>query len=202
MTTKERAAYFGHLWPEAALANEWLVKDEVQRRAVTIECMGLVRGPLTDSTSALGPDEITALFVYLRHLGDCASLEKSADWVSCQQDYKTFNRARQADWHERELYGSGKNKLDRNRFAGKATAAGGPLETLDAEEVRKRHLTMASRHQRKDLRARKSANGGRGRPSPDKETQQGGRDVVTTRTTPAPSVVDGAGRAPAKDVPF
>ncbi|MES2697312.1 MAG: hypothetical protein V4773_27855 [Verrucomicrobiota bacterium] len=209
MTTQERKAYFGHLWPDACLANEWDVKDDAQRRAVTIACMRAIRAPLSDSTSALGRDEITALFVYLRHLGDPASLEKSADWVSCQDDYKTFNRARQADWHERELYGPGKNKLARNRFGGRATAAGGPLETLDPEEVRKRHLTMASRHQKKskDLRARKLVDGGREQLSLDKETQPGGQHApgVTAKpatpptTAPAPRST-GAGEL--VDVPF
>ncbi|MBI5771894.1 MAG: hypothetical protein HZA93_29245 [Verrucomicrobia bacterium] len=149
MTKGERNTYFGHLWPEACLANEWDVKDEARRRAVTAEAMRLVRGPQTDSTGALGPDEITALFTYLRHLGNPASLDKSARWVTCQEDYRTFNRAKQADWHERETYGAGRNRLDRDRFGGAASAAGGPLEALDADEVRKRHLTVASRHQRK-----------------------------------------------------
>jgi hypothetical protein len=156
MTSRERSFYFGQLWPAAAAAHEWDIKDEARRRAVTVECMRLVRGPATDSTSALGPDELTALFCYLEHLADGASLEKSARWVTCQEDYRTFNRAKQADWHERQLYGSGKNKLDRDRFKGEASAAGGPLESLDAEEVRRRHLTFASRHQKKQRRARQA----------------------------------------------
>lgn len=159
MTPKERAAYFGRLWPEACFANEWDVKDEARRREVTLECTRLIRVRPTDSTSALSRDEVTALFVYLRHLADPASLEKSADWVSCQEDYRTFNRARQADWHERELYGTGKNKFDRNRFGGAATAAGSPLGTLDRKETAQRHLTFAHRHQKK-LRAEKKAGAG------------------------------------------
>lgn len=149
MTPKERAAYFGHLWPAAALANEWDVKDDAKRRAVTVDCMRAIRAKVTDSTSSLGRDEVTALFTYLLHLADPSSLDKSARWVTCQEDYRTFSRAKQADWHERELYGNGKNKLDRDRFAGATSAAGGPLETLDEDEVRKRHITMASRHQKK-----------------------------------------------------
>lgn len=160
MTPKERAAYFGRLWPEACFANEWDVKDEAQRRAVTLECMRLIRVRPTDSTSKLGNDEVTALFVYLRHLADQASLEKSADWVSCQEDHRTFNRARQADWHERELYGTGKNKWDRNRFAGAATAAGSPLGTLDRKKTAHRHLTFATRHQKKLREEKKAAGAG------------------------------------------
>jgi hypothetical protein len=111
--------------------------------------MAAVRGPDTDSTTALGDDEVTALFTYLLHLADPASLDKSARWVTCQEDYRTFNRARQADWHERAVYGNRPNRLDRQRFAGATSAAGGPLETLSADEVRKRHLTMATRHRQK-----------------------------------------------------
>ncbi len=156
MTTGERNLYFGLLWPAACLANEWEIKDEAKRRSVTAECMRLVRGPRTDSTSSLGPDELTALFCYLEHLGDSGSLDKSARWATCQEDYRTYNRARQADWHERAMYGGKKNRLDRDRFGGAASAAGGPLDSLDADAVRERHLTMASRHQRK-VRAERAA---------------------------------------------
>lgn len=154
MTTTERKQYFGTLWPAACLANEWDVKDDARRRAVTLRCMELVRAPLTDSTSALTRDQVTALFTYLEHLADPASFENSAEWVRCQEDYKTYNRARQTDWHERKLYGTKKNRLDRNRFRGATSASGGPLETLDKDEVRKRHLTMASRHQKKQAKER------------------------------------------------
>ena len=127
--------------------------DEARRRAVTLECMRAVGGPATSSTSALGPDEITALFTYLAHLADGASLEKSARWVQCQEDYHTFNRARQADWHERATYGTSSKRLARDRFAGETSAAVGPLESLDPDEVRKRHLTMATRHRAKRKKA-------------------------------------------------
>lgn len=154
MNSRERAKYFGELWPAACSANEWDVQDEVRRRAVTAECMRLVRGPHTDSTGLIGEDGVTALFCYLDHLADPSSLDKSARWVTCQQEYHIYNRARQADWHERSLYGSGPNKLNRDRFGGATSAARGPLENLDADEVRKRHMTMASRHQRKQRRER------------------------------------------------
>lgn len=149
MTPAQRSLYFAELWPAACLANEWDVKDDARRRATIRRCMQLIGGPATDSSSRLGEDEITALFTYLEHLGDPASLEKSARWVTCQEDYHTFARARQADWHERALYGTSKNKLDRNRFKGETTASRGPLKSLDPDEVQKRFITMASRHQAK-----------------------------------------------------
>lgn len=145
MTPKARATYFA-LWQAAAVASGWNAKDEAKRRAVTTDCMRLVRGPVVKSSSDLREDEITALFCYLEHLGDPASLEKSARWVTCQEDYKTFSRAKQADWHERETYGTGKNRLDRDRFAGEVSAQGGALDDLDPEKVRQRHITAANRH--------------------------------------------------------
>ena len=158
MTPFARSKYFTELWPAACEGCDWNPKDDAQRRAVALECMRLVRGPLvTTSSPAFGPDEVTALFTYLIHLADPTSLDKSARWVTCQEDYRTFNRAAQADYHEHALYGRGKNKLDRNRFGGVASAKGGALDTLDAAEVRKRHLTFASRHQKKERAERSTA---------------------------------------------
>ena len=124
-------------------------------------------------------------------------------------------------YRERALYGAGKNKLDRNRFGGKATAAGGPLETLDAEEVRKRHLTMASRHQRKERQQRRekgpnlasrllasdlpqAADGGQQRDQKQGGTmRRAGKPATSPQSSPAPAVVDGAGHSAAsEDVPF
>ena len=154
MSPAARRVYFTTLWPAACEVCDWNPRDEAQRRAVVLDCMARVRGPaVTTSDPAFGPDEVTALFTYLAHLGDPASLDKSARWATCQEDYRTFNRARQADWHEEHAYGRRPNKLARQRFAGAATAAGGPLETLDAAAVRQRHLTMANRHRRKQRAA-------------------------------------------------
>lgn len=156
MTPGERKTYFA-LWGNVCRVNGWRTGDDERRRAVVLECMRAVRGPLvTTSDKRFRSDEITALLTYLRHLAAPDDLDASARWVTCCEDYKTFNRAKQADWHEREMYGSGKNKLDRDRFAGAASASGGPLDTLDEDEVRKRHITMASRHQRKMRQARRA----------------------------------------------
>ena len=152
MTPAQRSRYFRDLWPAACAANNWSTRDEGRRKKVTADCMAAIRAPATDSTTALGEDEITALFCYLEFLADPDSpraLDKSARWVTCQEDYRTYNRARQADWHERSLYGHKPNKLDRDRFAGETSASAGPLDTLDPEAIRQRHITMASRHQRK-----------------------------------------------------
>jgi hypothetical protein len=158
MTPATRTAYF-RLWSAACRAQKWDSTDQNLRRDITRQVMEAVSGPATDSTSALGPDEITALFTFLEMKAK-ESLITSARWLDCQKDYRMFNRARQADYHERALYGSNRkqpNKLDRDRFAGQRSALGQPLDEFDPEEARKRHLTMASRHQKKQRRERDEA---------------------------------------------
>lgn len=151
MTPGQRSSYF-LAWADVCAAQGWAAKDNAKRQEVTARCMAAVRGPAVASTSDLGEDEITALFCYLRYLktGD-ADLDSAARWVDCQQDYKAFARARQADWHEERAYGHSKkpNKLVRERFAGAKSAEGEPLEKFDPAAIKKRHLTMANRHQAK-----------------------------------------------------
>jgi hypothetical protein len=158
MTPATRTRYF-RLWAAACRCQRWPAKDEAFRRSITRQVMEAIGAPITDSTSELGNDEITALFIFLETKADDSDLMKAARWVDCQKDYRMVNRGRQADHHERALYGPSKkpNKLDRNRFAGQRTALGHPLSDFDPEEVRKRHLTMASRHQAKQRKERAEA---------------------------------------------
>ncbi len=145
METQEQS----QVWPAACRANGWVSGDKAKRLEIVRRCMELVRGPQVTGTSdpAFGDDETTALFTHLIHLAAPGNLNASARWVQCQEDYRAFNRAQQADWHERELYGDKKNRWDKNRFAGAASAKAGPLDKLNPDEVRKRHLTFATRHQ-------------------------------------------------------
>lgn len=159
MTPATRTRYFA-LWAAACRCQKWPAKDEAFRRSVTRQVMEAVRAPVTDSTSDLGNDEITALFIFLDHKANDGDLIKAALWVEALKDYRTVSRAKQADYHERALYGSNKrkpNKLDRNRFAGETSALGKPLADLDPEEVHKRHITFASRHQAKQRKERAEA---------------------------------------------
>lgn len=150
MTPAARTRYHAELWPAACHARKWNPKDDVRRRATALECMRLVRGPqITTSDPAWGDDETTALFCYLEHLAAPADLSKSARWVDCQADYRAYNRARQADWHQRQAYGRRGGKLIRDRFAGAPTAQGEPLDKFDPEAIRKRHITMAARHRKR-----------------------------------------------------
>ena len=156
MTPKQRVLLFRSFWPAACKAQHWGTGDDTKRHEVIATCMLEIRGPQTGSTSDLGPDEVTALFCYLTFLAE-ETLEASENWDECKRDYRTYNRARQADWHERSMYGTRANKLDRHRFGGATTAVVDPAESLDPEAVRKRHLTMASRHQAKMRKDSKTA---------------------------------------------
>lgn len=158
MTPYQRSIYFGQLWPDACQAKGWRRDDEVRRRDTTGECMALIGGPATESTTALGQDEITALFCYLDHLGHPACLIRSARWVDCQTDYHAYNRARQADWHESKAYGGGRGeKLRKNRFGGARSAQGDPLDKFNPDAIQKRYLTMRNRHGRKGYRPKQAA---------------------------------------------
>ena len=149
MNAAQRKIYFGTLWPAVCAANGWDRNDNARRKASLNECMRLIRAPQVESSSDLGPDAVTALFCYLKFLAHQGDLEQSARWLDCQEDYKAFNRARQADWHEVSTYGRSPNKLDKQRFHGATNAQGEALEEFDPEEIRRRHLTMATRHQSK-----------------------------------------------------
>jgi hypothetical protein len=150
MTPSARKTYF-RLWNAACAVKGWNSGDDDLRRAVVIECMEKVRGPLvTTSSPEFGADETTALFVYLDHLAHPSDLLKAAAWVDCMTDYRAYNRARQADWHEEKAYGkAGSGKLRRNRFAGQKKAAGEALDPLDPAAIQKRFLTMRTRNERR-----------------------------------------------------
>lgn len=149
MSPEERSQYFGHRWPAACKARGWRVKDDVRRRHETGVCMAAIRAEFTESVSGLGHDEVSALFCYLDFLAHPGDLKKSANWLDCQQDYRAYNRARQADWHERKTYGGRGHKLRKNRFKGQASARGEAFDPFDPAEIRKRHLTMRTRHEKK-----------------------------------------------------
>lgn len=150
MSPGARKTYF-RLWHAACAVKSWNADDDGLRRAVVIECMEKVRGPLvTTSSPEFGADETTALFVYLDHLAHPSDLLKAAAWVDCMTDYRAYNRARQADWHEGQAYGAqGSGKLRRNRFGGQKKAAGEALDPLDPAAIQKRFLTMRTRNERR-----------------------------------------------------
>lgn len=159
MTPAARVKYHRDFWPACCRALKWNHRDTELRRKVVLDCMRQVGGPMvTTSDARFSFDETTALFTYLAFLGDQASLDKSARWADCKEDYRAFNRAKNADWHERQTYGAdGARKLQKNRFAGRKTAAGEPLESFDPEEIRKRHITTADRHRKHEAKRKGAA---------------------------------------------
>lgn len=159
MTPAERVTYFRDFWPAACVASGWKKSDDARRRQVALACMSAVGGPsVTTSDPAFGRDEVTALFCYLDFLAHPGDFDRSARWADCQEDYRAYNRAKQADWYERKAYGpKGAGKLARDRFAGARSARGDALDHFDPVAINKRFVTMASRAQKKERAMRHAA---------------------------------------------
>lgn len=150
MNQETRTRYFA-FWIAACKAKGWDAKDQDLRRGQVMFCMDQVGGPMvTTSDPAFERDETTALLVYLNHLAHPDDLVKAAAWVDCMKDYRAFNRARQADWHEAQAYGTqGSGKLRRNRFNGQKNAAGDTFDPLDPKAIEQRFLTMRRANERR-----------------------------------------------------
>lgn len=159
MSPTTRTRYFA-LWSKACRQLGWDSKDQDLRRSTVLDCMSHVGGPaVTTSDTAFGSDETTALFVFLDHLAHPSDLEKSAAWVDCRTDYRAYNRARQADWHESKAYGhSGSSRLRKYRFNGQERAAGETFAPLDPDAIQKRYLTMRLRNERRTGYQRRDRN--------------------------------------------
>jgi hypothetical protein len=141
MDDRTRKTYHAIEWPAACAGQKWRVRDQDKRRAVALECMALVCGPMaTTSDPEWGNAETTALFTYLRHLADPDNITRSIVWDKCRADYQAFNLSRQADhWEKRGFGERGSRRLRENRFGGRKTAEGGALEDpLTREEAQQR----------------------------------------------------------------
>lgn len=145
MNKAQRRVYFTQLWPAACRARGWAVRDEARRRETTRECMRAIGAGERDSTRELNEAQVTALFVYLRHLGRPDDLRASAEWADCQEDYVRHNRVRQGDyWRTRAGYAAG-GKLEKRRFGGRAHGGFCGTTELAAEEADQYLLTMRRR---------------------------------------------------------
>src|SRR5689334_10551627 len=113
MTPAARVTYHKTLWPAACLAQGWAARDDAHRRDVALLVMHLAGGPaVTTSSPEFGAAETTALFVYLHQLANPNELVAMEGRLKCKDDYITYHKARQADWHERQAYGKkGSGKL-------------------------------------------------------------------------------------------
>lgn len=150
MNKETRIRYFA-FWIAACKVKGWDARDQELRRGQVMFCMDQVGGPMvTTSDPAFARDETTALLVYLDHLAHPDDLVKAAAWVDCMKDYRAYNRAKQADWHEEEAYGAkGSGKLRRNRFGGQQKAAGDTFDPLDPKAIEQRFLTMRRANERR-----------------------------------------------------
>lgn len=111
MNAKQRRLYFTQLWPAACEANGWDPKDDECRREVTEYATH------QPSTRMLSQAQITALFLYLRHLAHPEDPRLAEQWRACRQDRSKFNLVRQAE-HFRRLCGYSRiGKLSKDRFA-------------------------------------------------------------------------------------
>lgn len=159
MNPAQRKIYF-RLWTAACDAQNWDPKDDTQRHAITGSCMQCIHREPGDprakirSTVDLDQKEITALFVFLQHLGAPSDPVISARWLEVQKDYKSFNLARNADWFQGVAGYTGKSRIVRDRFAGRRKAQPAGFESeLPADEsaakpysdLRKRLITMSVR---------------------------------------------------------
>lgn len=153
MTKAARIRYHRDEWPVACEKQGWSPNDTARRHNVILDAMFLVRGPdVTTSHEKFGDAETTALFTYLRHLADPDNITLKLRWDQCMADYVTFNKARQADYWQRQAYGSRGNRWAR-RFGNKRTAQGDAAEDApDAKETRERLTTMRARAQGKPRR--------------------------------------------------
>lgn len=151
MTPAQRTAYHAQLWPAACAAQGWTALPKAEReqirRDVTRTCCTLIGVPARDSSTDLDEHEVTALFCYLKHLAEPDSVLVAHAWDECMRDHIAFNMSRQADWYQARTYGrTGAPRLARERFQGRATAAGSTFERpLTRDEAEQRLLTMRAR---------------------------------------------------------
>lgn len=143
MNKTQRVKYHTQLWPEAAAEQGWARADEAQRRAATRECMRLVHGPDTDSTTKLLEAEITALFLYLRHLANPGNESIRADWNRCCADYVKWNTLRQGNYWQRKTGYQRGGKFEQQRFGGV------PATAMTRKEADQYLMTMRARVTRK-----------------------------------------------------
>lgn len=152
MNPSQRRIYFTKLWPAAARQLECARSDDDARRAVTREAMRMVGGPPTASTKDLGPAEVTALFTYLRHLARPDDLRSLSAWMACQEDYRTFNEVRQADWWREKAGYRPHGRLDRQRFNDRAHDGLFEESRMTREEADQYLMTMRARAKAKATR--------------------------------------------------
>lgn len=149
MNAAQRRIYFTQLWPAAARQLGCARSDEAARQAATAEAMRLVNGPRTSSTRSLGPAEVTALFTYLRHLGNPDDLRTLSAWMSCQEDYQKFNAVRQGSWWRDKAGYRSRGRCERDRFGNRPSDGLFDEDRMSAEEAAQYLMTMRARAQAK-----------------------------------------------------
>lgn len=145
MTTAQRRLYFTQLWPDACQAQGWRRGDDTRRKAVVQECAEAIGAPPTDSTRDLGEAAITALFTYLRYLGNPDDFAALADWDTCRKDYLTWNTMKQGNWWRGKAGYKSRGKLDKQRFKNRPTSGLFDAPAMTAEEAEQYLMTNRAR---------------------------------------------------------
>ena len=152
MNQAQRRKYFTDLWPAACAANGWDVRDNARRREVTLYATN------SSTTTCLQEYQITALFLYLRHLAAPDDLTLAAEWLQCRENPRAYNKIKQGKFWERKAYGgvgttaTGSSRLHRQRFKGAVPAHG--FDRPATEDTADDYLlTARKRYQRRAVDA-------------------------------------------------
>jgi hypothetical protein len=141
MTPKQRALYFGTLWPKACAVQGWNPKDDARRQAVTLEATGKT------SAGSLNQSLLSALFDHLKWLADPYSLEAALP-VANPEIGEENNRRRQLVWRinsEAAKAGLGAEWLKQTSLAKCREHGVGVWGELPLPELLKLSFTIAAR---------------------------------------------------------
>lgn len=153
MNAAQRKHYHGRLWPAACRAQGWDRRDGERRKAVTREAMRLCKGPATDSSAELDEAAVTALFAYLEHLADPENLRKLSWWMTCQEDPRAANEARQGDYWARKAGYGRKGRIAKERFKHRPYDGLYEESRMDRREAGQYLMTMRARAKRSAAKA-------------------------------------------------
>jgi hypothetical protein len=143
MNESQRIHYQAELWPAVCAAQGWDARDKELRRHKRAECWDAIGVPEMDDSMPWDNASTTALFTLLRHLANPNNINLVMAWDDCRANYKAFNAAKWADFHQRRAFGqNGGQRVVRNRFAGRDKGVQQPDEPLTEKEAGDRLMTM------------------------------------------------------------
>lgn len=146
MNPRQRKHYFGRLWPACARAMGVDRKDDEVRKGIIRQCLVGIGAPVVkDSSSTLSQEEVTALFVFMRHIANPYDIRLASEWERCKADYQAYNVARQGDYWERQAGYRKGGKIERQRFQDKPHGDWLGESEMDRQEAEQYLMTMRAR---------------------------------------------------------